>query len=268
MKNLLLITLFISTQAFAAVEENSKTCTSAKDYITTLEYLREHTSIAGNEKQAREIADHVSKGCTGAAKRFIQAIRLLEKSGVAPGDSVQYAKTLALKNESTAKVFFVIFQKGFARDGFDLDQSTALKLASSLSIDFNADPEVATKDFSELTKFCLSKDGLSLSKPQCAELSARITKTSEKHKVSVSKAFFSSFDFMTSSRGPNITTSEALKYAEELVSIHPESLDNFSQAYRYALDKSGLELSRDEAFKFAMDLAKRTLPVPQTVEKK
>ena len=70
-------------------------CTSAREYVTTLEYLRAHQELGVNESQARKIADQVSRGCSGSAKRFVSVLELLIKSHIAGRNALESAVALS-----------------------------------------------------------------------------------------------------------------------------------------------------------------------------
>src|SRR5690606_17686225 len=80
-------------------------CQSSREYVTTLEYLRAQKSLGLDETKMREIALHVSAGCTGAAKRFTKAYEILVKAEASATTSLEIAKELAQKPEIYAQTF-------------------------------------------------------------------------------------------------------------------------------------------------------------------
>src|SRR4051794_21970772 len=59
-------------------------CTTTREYITSLEYLRSRKESAMADTDAQKVARQVAKGCTGAAGRFIRISTLLQTTGLGP----------------------------------------------------------------------------------------------------------------------------------------------------------------------------------------
>src|SRR5690349_12308650 len=77
-------------------------CTFAREYITTLEYLRAHKDYAIPEAEARKLAQKVSEGCTGAAQRFIKVLDALSHAGVSANDSIQTGIEISTRTDTVA----------------------------------------------------------------------------------------------------------------------------------------------------------------------
>lgn len=235
-------------------------CTSTKEFITTLEYLRKHTELALPELDARQLAEKVALGCTGAAERFIKVASVLSKAQLSGRDAVAAALKLSSKSDAQAETFVSVFKKSFLADYLDLDMKTSVDLAHSLSAEFSGDQVQVRKDFEKFVDFCLEQSKLNLPRPQCAPLAARLAKKGEATGKPVFNAFRDLYEFMKSEKGPNLSNEDVVQRAEAMVSISPVAAQNFIQAYKFGVASSGLGLPAKDAYDFAKRMAERTQP--------
>lgn len=267
--------LVITASASALSAEPAPECPRAREFITTLEFLRQDVSLKVPETQARTVATAVSAGCGGAAQRFIRVAKLLNTSGFGGNDSLEEARALARATDAETDTFIIVFRQAFLGEYLDLDLRASLNLAKSLSTSFEGDTEVARSDFNRIIQLCLSaegKGGLNLPRPACAQFAADIarigmrgawkpastpTPTNEKKKrPGVSEPFIRALNFLREDpTGPALTSAAALQLAREVVERGPEAEASFVTAYRYASSKKGLDLARAEAIAFARELS-------------
>jgi len=236
-----------------------ETCMPLREYVTTYNYLENHKSYALTTKHAYKIADSVSKGCTGAAERFIKITGLLSHATIDTQTAMKKAIKFALSTNTLTNNFITIFKNTYSEDALDLNVNESLKMASELSIDFKGNPEVVREDFEVLVAFCISSDDLDLPKKRCAQMAYRISKLGEKFEGRVSEEFLDLFEYLNNADGPNLTTFDALKIAEQALQYGPAANENFIDAYKYAVSESGLNLNRAESVKFAKLMASRSL---------
>lgn len=255
-----LVTVFSFQKVDAKPKKNFHECLSTREFITTLNFLRKHTEFAIKEKDAVYVADQVSQGCTGAAKRFIQVTNLLTKAKLATKQAIETALKFALASPAETKTFIIIFKEAFLKKYLDLDLMTSVNLAVSLSIDSKGDAKKYKKDFQRLVEFCISTENLDLPKPRCAQMSSRITKLGKDYKKGSSEPFIELYRFLISTDdGPSLPTFDALKVAEEVIGHGPAARKNFRQAYKYATSESGLDFDKSRAIKFARKMASRSI---------
>lgn len=226
-------------------------CPAAKEYITTVNFLREREKLGFTEKEIREAAFEVSKGCLGAAERFILTFETMMKTQAAARGSLQVAIELSKKSDNYTDAFLEIFKKSYLAEHLDLDYKTALDMAKSLSLEYSGNPEIAQSDFLKLVKFCTSDKWLGMSKPRCGIIAGRVVKKAEHFKTSVAPLFEKLFAFIISEKGPTPNLVKALDITEEIVALGPEAPDNFIMAYRYGLNEEGLKLTALGALNFA-----------------
>ena len=242
-------------------------CTTAREYITTLEYLRTKSDIKLLDQDAQKIAGQVAEGCTGAAQRFIRVTSMLLQAGITWPDAAKQGLSFASRSETAAETFITVFRRAFLARDLDLDMQSALQMATSLSSEFakefGEDLKSARKDFDLLVGYCTRADRLSLPKPQCGAFAARITKLGRFWEKGVARDFISTFDYLRSDKGPALITGDALQIAEELVKNGPGSIDNFMVGYRYGVSAKGLNMDSRAAVNFARKMAQRKLP-PET----
>jgi hypothetical protein len=234
-------------------------CASAREFITTHEYLRSSKDWRLTPDQARELAAEVARGCTGAAGRFVRVSETLLRAGLGIQDAARYAKQAAQLDGAAAQAFLTIFRLGFQREHLDLDLRTSLDLASSLSLQLEGDSEQAARDFAAITAFCAGESQLDLPKSECARVAARSARSGLKFEQSMGKPFERMVEFVRSSNGPGLPIRPAIELTQSVLDQGPQAVENFRQAYLYAADESGLALPRDKALAFARRMVALTV---------
>ena len=209
-------------------------------------------------------ANEVAKGCSGAAKRFIQSVGSLRKTDLPLTEVLQTSLELSQKDDITIDVFNSLFRRLYAQDGFDLDLKTSLDIAKSLSVEYSGSAKTAMQDFEKLSVFCGSKSSLELPVRECVDISSRIAQLGGKHEVSVADKFIESYRFLTKPEGVGFTVKEALELSETLLQTHPQAFTNFKQGYEYAISKNGLAADRKTALAFGQKMASATLKTSKT----
>lgn len=261
MKLLLTTMLLASNFSFAATEIKTKPtyCLSTREYITTLEFLREHKEFSLSEQDARSMSQKVSDGCTGSSKRFIQVLNVLVKAGVPTKSAMESSLKFALSTDDVTSSFLTVFKGAFVESLLDLDVSQALSVALELSHSYEGNTKVAEKNFNKLVEFCIDKKSLDLPLPECARIGARVVKNNSGFDYSITDEFISLFNYLTQDKGANLPTYEALNVSEYVTKYGPESKKNFIQAYEYALNKKGLDRSNKDAIEFGKTMASRSV---------
>ncbi|MCM2323366.1 MAG: hypothetical protein NDJ90_08905 [Oligoflexia bacterium] len=234
-------------------------CTTAKEYITALEFLRNEKALKLPEAQARKLASEVAQGCTGAANRFIRISRLLMGSGLTSPDALKIGRDFASRTERETDTFLFVFKTAFLENQLDLDLGASVSLAKSLTLEFEGDIHAVRNDFTTVLDYCLGRDKLDLPRPRCAKLASDIARAGQASGGGVARPFVEALQLLRSHPGPNLSTGDALKIAQDLVKYGPEAPRNFTQGYRYATAETGLNLPRNEAIAFARELAAKSL---------
>ena len=230
-------------------------CTTAREYITTLEYLRDRKELTMPEPEARKVAAEAAKGCTGAALRFIRISWVLSEAGLGPRDSIRKGLEFALRTDQETETYASVFSRAYSEDSMDLDLRASMKMADELTREFEADTVAVRDDFDKLLGFCSSSGRLGLPKPQCGAFAARLAKLGEKWSGGIAAPYIQAFEFVNSaSAGPHLATSRAIEIAGQLVMAGPDSADNFITAYKYAVSKRGLAMADNAALAFAMQM--------------
>ncbi|MBL7663665.1 MAG: hypothetical protein JNM93_00920 [Bacteriovoracaceae bacterium] len=263
MKAFITILVLISTAyAETTPEVLHAECSSAKEFITTLEYLRSRNEFQLDSSQALKVSEKVATACTGAAQKFVDVVNLLTKLTVDSKSAVETAVMLSAQERGVVDNYLTIFKYAFVEDGLDLDLMNSLSMAKSLSVEFKGEQKKARDDFLELVKFCTHMKTLNLPLGSCAQTAAKVTRMGEKFKNSVASPFKDLFHFLTEAEaGPKLSKLEGLKFAEEMMGFGPMAEDNFVQAYKYAISKDGLGFSQVHALAFAKNLAKYSFKI-------
>lgn len=263
MRHLIYILLSIGLSNLAsaseAVDKPAEPCHSAREFITTLEYLRSKKEFGIEENQAQTLAHKVSKGCTGAAQRFIRTVELLDKVEAGSKVAVGMGVKLANKTDQYAETFSGLFKRSYLKEYFDLDLTTSLKIASTLSLDYKGDVRQAMQDYFKIAQFCIS-DEVNLPPPSCATLAQEVVKNNELQKKPAADSFIRVYKFVRKTETLSPSVQEALKITRRVVKVSPDAADNFIDGYKYAVSDRGLKLTAKDSLGIAYQLVDRTLP--------
>ena len=255
-----LIIFSISSYAVASpTNEKFKNCHSSKEYITTFRYLEEKKAFLLKKNDMMKVADVVSKGCSGAAKRFIEVTDLLVKAEVQTSESIKIGMEFSAKNDQTLSTFVTIFKETFLKEYLDLNIVSAIDFSKKLSLLEDGDPKMIKNDFQKVVKFCLDQKSLDLSGPKCSDLASRVALSGTKFNVEMAPVFLEHFDFLTAKEGVNLSTYKALEISLKLIVGGLLSAENFKDAYRFGISKSGLDLGKEAAINYAELMALRSI---------
>ena len=250
----------ISTKTFAqSLNDQIQNCYSTKEYITTFRYLEDKKIFLLKKEDIMKVADVVSQGCDGAAKRFIEITDLLVKSKVETSESIKLAIEFSKKNDQASQAFIAIFKEKFLKEYLDLDIKSAIDFSKKLSLETDGDPNMIKNDFQKIVKFCLDQNSLDLSGPRCSELASKVVQSGTKFKTEMSSVFLDHFDFLTDSKGVSLPTYKALEISLKLINAGQLSAVNFKDAYKFAISKSGLDLTKVAAINYAELMAQRSV---------
>ncbi len=247
-------------------KEHPDHCDPIKEYREAINFFRvQKDEINPSEARARQLAAEISKGCGGAAQRFVKTFLLLKKSGVDHPRGIEYAIQFAKSDDETVENFFELFKKTYLGEYFDLDYSSALKISFELSKLYKGNRKRAREDFLEISKFCLKKDGLNLPVSQCANLAVAMTRLSQYYPEGIKGDFFKLYKSLREDRRFGVSIQTALRIMNEVLPYGPTAPSTFLKSYEYAIDPSGLASGGIAAIKFAVLMAKnsvKTWPPP------
>lgn len=242
-----------------AMDSELVPCEASKEYVTTVEFLRDKKDFGLKPNQIYKIADEVSLGCTGASQRFIKVANLLSRVGVDSNSSLSNAKKFALKEDGFVDAFVTIFKQTYSEKNLDLDALNSMKISLKLSVEFSGNIESAVKDFDQLVEFCKDRKEMDLPLPKCAQLATRVTRLGQKYEEQIAPNFIKLVKFLEESKkGPHRPKSDVIKIAEDVMKNGPIAADNFIFAYRYAIDKNGMALNGQQAIDFGKKMANRS----------
>ncbi len=242
----------------ALAEQKIKNCESTSEYIKVLAFLRENQDFVVTETAARQIADRVSRGCTGAATRFSKILVLLKKIGISDRKSLEMAFDFAKMPDYVQTNFTEIFTKSFLTEFFDYDFTTALALAFELSKDYKGDAQQVREDFIELVKFC--KDGQKLDLPNqlCAQYTIKLARLSQYYENGIRQPFYKVYGTLRDKDEFSLDVKTSLDLSYNILKGGPKAMENFFAAFTYATKKEGLGYAQDKAMKFALKMARRS----------
>jgi hypothetical protein len=240
------------------IQESS--CKSSREFITTLEYLRTKKEYELSEVQAQDVAQKVSSGCTDASKRFIQTTELLLKAEMNANKAFEYGIKFSQQSNESHQTFQKIFKESFVQDLLDLDLMTALETAYNLSMNFNGNYQDLSNDFNYLVRFCVEQKNLGLPLKECAQYATRLARIGGDIEMPIAMTFKRGFDYLGKPEKANLPTADILKVIEKILPYGQVGLENFQQAFDYAIDPKGLGLGIKDAIQFSLALAAKTKP--------
>lgn len=253
MKIILFVLLSALTASSLAEDSPQKkeVCLSTREFITTLNYLREQKDFSLPETAMRNLSEKIASGCTGASRRFIDVTNLLVKSGYPTAKTIQLAEKFALASDGEAKVFQNIFRSAFVKEILDLSLPDALDIALSLSLDFTGEASMAEEEFEKVIKFCTAERNLGLPLLSCGKLATRIVRAGADQNFKVGEEFVNLFRYLGEK---SFVTKDALSISEKVVNHGLLAAENFKRAYEFALEKEGLGLPQKDATTFALKM--------------
>lgn len=233
-------------------------CTAGREFITTFSYLKTQQFLGLNPAQMGEIAQDVAQGCDQAAQRFIDGLELLIKAGATPREAIREARNLAHVSQNKAEAFLSIYKTAFLENYLNFDLGDSLTLAKDLSLNYCGDVATVGKTFHDLIQFCVDKNHLGLSRPACAKLFVKITKTGEYFPTeNPGERFFQAYSFMVDDKqGPGMTSMEAIQLIEQLFTkAGPYAAENFISTYKFIAADQNTYPSRDNKINMAKRIA-------------
>lgn len=275
---LALLLIFLPTFSFAGYDDDmpevrrkalakqkKESCESTGEYVKALNFMRENKDFVVTETAARQIADKISKGCTGSADRFAKVLTMLKKIGVSDRKTLEMAFEFSRMPDYVYVNFTEIFTKSFLTEFFDYDFTTALALAFELSKDYKGDPVQVRNDFIDLVKFC--KDGQKLDLPTqlCAEYTIKLARLSQYYENGVREPFYKLYGALRDKEEFSLDIKTSLDLAYNILKGGPKAIDNFFSAFDYAIKQDGLGYAQDKAMKFALRMARRSYSGPEPV---
>lgn len=242
----------------AASEFESRLCSSTKEYIETLKFLRTTQVIMVTETAARMIADRVSKSCDGGADRFARILKMFKTVGLSDRKAMELALDFSSRPVDVQKNFIAIFTSAYLAEFLDYDYTPAVALAYELSKDYKGDPVQVREDFIELMHFC--KDGQKLDLPikLCSEYTIKMARLSQNFKDGVRSSFYKLYQRLTDDRQFSMDIKSSMELSYNILRNGPRAPENFFAGYDYAMTEEGLGMSHAQAVEFGLRMAHRS----------
>jgi len=261
-RNLTVLTLMLFSSLSLAEPsgQDPQWCDSHREFVTTLEYMRNQDFYELGEQHSRQVAKQVSEGCTGAAKRYVRVYELLKKVEAGARTSIETAVEMAHATDSKVVTFMNVFRNAYSQNKLDLDVANSLKIAKGLSIDYKGDADKAKRDYDRLVAFCLNESKIGGSIPVCASIAFDVAKSAEHFRQPAAPAFIEMYEFLKNHKKLNFQISKAIEVSKKVVAIHPMAAKNYVAAFEYATSKDGLNIPADQTLAFAYDIAANTRP--------
>ncbi|MFN7684053.1 MAG: hypothetical protein ACK5QT_01395 [Oligoflexia bacterium] len=258
------VVFLTASASLASVALGASACSPAREYITFLEFAREHSEWKLPEKNARELARQVAENCPGSAGRVIRVTNLLSEAGVGSKDSLATGIRFSSQSDEVADRFVKFFKRFYLETALDLDIATAHRLAAALSVDYTGTLPALDHEFDALVRFCATHDELAQSRPRCARFAVELLNAAKDQEKGVADRFFRIYRFLVDdSSGPRVTTGQALVVSQQVAGASTLAVESFLESYKYAISKKGLGMSVFEGIEFSRTLVLNQLNRPQ-----
>jgi len=242
-----------------------RNCTSTQEFIDAFEFLKSETDLALSEPQAIQLALQISRGCTGAAKRFISVYNIMKKSGIILRTSYEKALVFSTLDDERTENFIKIFKETFLANYLDLDFLTAYQLSLALSQYLKDRIKVVRDDFGDLVKFCTETKSIGFPLRTCAEYAIKVLDSGLYYNEALFPHFKKVFEFLTQGSGVKLPLREGLEVTYEVIAQGPKASENFFKAFNYATSPK-MFLSHKQAIQLSVTLAKQSM-MPQDEKK-
>lgn len=237
-------------------EAKKRLCKATDEYIKTLNYLRESKDFGFREEDSRRIADQVSKGCDGAADRFMQVLVLLKTVGMSERKSLELALDFSASAPDVQKNFLEIFTKSFLKEFFDYEFPKAMRLAFELSKDYKGNPAQARQDFLDMVQFCKDTKKMSLPLNVCSGYAVQVAKLSQYYDKGVVLEFKTVYSSLRERKDLSLDVKSALEVSYNILRHGPMAQKNFFDAFEFA--SKDLKYDKKKSLEFAVELASRS----------
>lgn len=247
--------------ALSAAKSDSqdvKLCDSTTEFISSFEFLRKNGGAGMKDEVARGVADHVARGCDGAAARFEETYGLLTKMGVSQIKSLEMSIEFSRLGSDIQRNFFEILKHSYLSEFFDYDFDVALRIAFEFSRDLKGNHVLARDDFISLVKFCLDKSNMALPANICGLMALDLVRLSPYFPTGIFKPFTEFYEKLRVGESYGLSVRDSIEVVMRVLKYGPRSPDNFNRAYDYALSEKGLRASPREALLFALRMARRS----------
>lgn len=240
-----------------------KECFSAKEFITVHQYLKYQKKLGVNKNKLSKIALGVSRGCGGAAYRFIKVFDILSKVEL-PGDKIlKIANKFTYSSNYAADAFVNIFKQNYLEAYLDQNINFSADIALALTASYSGNVKDAVYDFNKLISFCISSRHLDMPRKKCAQLIREVTLNGVKTQSKVSNTFIGIFLFLTKNKnGPQLTTFKAIEIAKAMSGHGKLAEQNFIHGYKFAKSEKGLNFSIKKSLKLAKKIAEQSTVFP------
>lgn len=250
--------LVISATTLASTPSKYDSCHSAKEYITTYNFLKENKVVSLKSGDIQKIANEVSNGCKHSAKRFIKIYSVLTRSGLEASNAIGLATQFSLKTDEHSKTFLTLFSESFLEKYLDLNIKDAVNISKKLALDLDGDITKIKNDFQKTVSFCIDDKEINLTGPKCADIATKVVTSGAKYNVELAPIFLKMFKYATSKEGTNLATYQAINLSLELIKNGPYALKNFKDGFEFAREKKNLDLTNMKAIEFGKTMALRS----------
>lgn len=242
------------TRVGSGDNEQYKMCYPAKEYITTLEYLRSKELFVVDPKMQHSIALEVSNGCINAAQKFLKIAGVLLAAELDAQSATKEALKFVKRDEKVVNAFIDIFKMLFQKKFLDLSVVDSLTITRELVDSEKVDGNLVASNFQKTAEFCLKN--YSPSYRDCSRLAKDVALVANKYQKDAYQSFIRMVEFFSKRDGVNMVASEMFSYALKVVALGPTASESFIRAYDYATSSEGLKMDRQNGLQFALEISK------------
>lgn len=232
-------------------------CESSKEFITTIEYLRNQKSFTLPDSEIFKVALSISENCNGASRRFQKMLSTLVATGVDHNHALKFSRQYSQEDNDSVDVFLSLFQGLVLEKKFNLPFYQAFETAKFFAESSKGNKAELKKDFLGFLGFCFDDpSGTMLPLDQCRKLSFKYLDLHKNFPNGVFKEFKSLFTFLRDQKETGLPIAGALALTQEVLLNGPGAQKNFIDSYKYGL--YNLNMKPSQALSLSLKMAEYT----------
>lgn len=251
------ILFYFLSVVFTGFCARAAVCESSKEFISTIEYLRNQKSFVLPDSEIFKAALSISENCNGASYRFQKMINTLVATGVDHNHALKFSIQYSQEDSASVDAFLSLFQGLVLEKKFNLPFYQAFETAKFFAESSKGNKSELKKDFLGFLGFCFDDpNGTMLSLDQCRKLSFKYLDLHKNFPNGVFKEFKNLFTFLRDQKETGLPIASALALTHEVLLNGPGAQKNFIDSYKYGLHN--LNMKPSQALSLSLKMAEYT----------
>ncbi|MEK6628722.1 MAG: hypothetical protein AABY53_08850 [Bdellovibrionota bacterium] len=251
------ISLAFFAIVFTGLCVRAEVCESSKEFITTIEYLRNQKAFTLPDSEIFKVAMSISENCNGSSRRFQKMLNTLVATGVDHNHALKFSLQYSKEDNESVDVFLSLFQGLVLEKKFNLPFYEAFETAKFFAENTRGNKYELKKDFLGFLDFCFDDpNGTMLPLDQCRKLSFKYLDLQKNFPNGVFKEFKTLFTFLRDQKETGLPIAGALSLTQEVLLSGPGAQKNFIDSYKYGLHS--LNMKPSQALSLSLKMAENT----------